>query len=148
LLQVTSTEKRQPEIKRQPSKLALGNSTKIVPPTSKRAPTPTQAPTIKLVGASNANASSSSLLPILNPSSSALTSILGPTANKAGAKVTFKPNSMIPAKRVIAEPSNGNLMTGAKGMEVKMQSTTTTVDVRTSEGGIDEDADLPDIKSQ
>jgi hypothetical protein len=62
----------------------------------------------------------------------------------------FKPNSMIPAKRVVAAgpgPSNGNLMPGAKGIEVKMQ-TTTTMDVRTSEGGIDEDADLPDIKSQ
>jgi hypothetical protein len=120
----------------------------VPPSASKRAPTPTQAPTIKLVGASNANASSSSLLPVLNPasSSSALTSILGPTANKAGAKVTFKPHSMIPAKRVVAPPSNGNLMAGARGVEFKMQSTT-TVDVRASEGGIDEDADLPDIKS-
>jgi hypothetical protein len=39
-------------------------------------------------------------------------------------------------------------MAGARGLEVRMQSTTTTVDVRASEGGIDENADLPDIRSE
>ena len=67
------------------------------------------------------------------------TSILGHTAVKAGAKVTFKANSAVAIKNATA------------GKQVQRTETTTAqveTEVHLSEGGIDEAADLPDIKSE
>lgn len=155
-LQVPVSEKKQPEIKRQPSKLALGNSTlassktgpSVISSTSKRAPTPTKAPsTIKLLSQASAAASTSNL-PMLTPLATP-TSILGPTTVKAGTKVTFKPSSTLPLKTALV--NNGSTTSLMSSKQVQRTETTTSrveAEVRLSEGGIDESADLPDIKSE
>ncbi|PVF93780.1 hypothetical protein CPB86DRAFT_86245 [Serendipita vermifera] len=145
-----STEKKQPEIKRQPSKQVLGNSTlgtsKIAaatPSTSKRAPTPTQAPTIKLIQPS---ASTSSLAAHKN-----LTSILGPTASKNGDKVRFEPNPMTGIKTNIPTASSSTtslLMTKKQVQQAQIQASTTVTGAEEDVDGIDEAADLPDIRSE
>jgi len=156
LVQVPPPEKKQPEIKRVPSKLGLGGSTlgasKIgqPPSSSKRAPTPTKAPTIKLVGQSNLLSATAALH---SAPSSALTSILGPSVNKAGAKVTFKATSIAMKSNIIGT-GNGSTtsLLGGKAAQVETveaeASTVLDTNTRDSEGGIDESADLPDIRSE
>jgi hypothetical protein len=150
------SEKKQPELKRMPSKLGLGNSalgaSKIgQPSTSKRAPTPTKAPTIKLVGQSNPSSATATLH---SAPSSALTSILGAPVNKAGAKVTFQANSSLMMKANPMGTGNGSTSSLVDGKHLQVErvktqvSTTMDTQTRVSEGGIDESADLPDIKSE
>lgn len=156
--------KKQPELKRPPSKLGLNGSIqgkpKIAPTpvaASKRAPTPTGTSAMKPVGASNAGATGStvSLIPVPERIEKAermdkvdkLPSILGPsTGNKFGAKITWDETA---AKTTIATTSKVHPLHPA----MKVQQTTLTTKVETqvarqSEGGIDENADLPDIRSE
>jgi hypothetical protein len=139
-----------------PSKLGLSSSalgaSKIgQPSTSKRAPTPTKAPTIKLVGPSNPSSAAAALH---SAPSSGLTSILGAPVNKAGAKVTFQANPSLAMKNTLMGAGNGSTSSLISGRQLQVEtveteiSTTMDTRARASEGGIDESADLPDIKSE
>ncbi|KAG8810190.1 hypothetical protein FRC19_004687, partial [Serendipita sp. 401] len=154
---VPSSDKK-PELKKQPSKLGLGGSTlgasssklpPSIPSNSKRAPTPTKASTIKLIGQNSAASTSSSALPLLNPSMN-LPGILGPTTStKPGTKVTFQSNSSIALKNALAKNgSTTSLMGGKTIVRADIIQQTSTKTERVSETGIDESADLPDIKSE
>jgi hypothetical protein len=158
--------KKQPELKRPPSKLGLNGSTqgkpKIAPtPTaaSKRAPTPTGISGVKLVGVSNTSAAGStiSLIPVPERVDKAekmdklekLPSILVHNATKPGVKITWDETA---AKTTIATTSKLHpLHPALKVQQQTTASTSTRVDAQVpgkSEGGIDENADLPDIRSE